>query len=102
MHDENLEHFRGHLDIYWKVYFGLMVLTAATVGVTYIDFGEAMGVVVALLIAGMKAGLVAAIFMHLKGENKWVYYCLYLTAVFFLVLISLPLWTLLDTITDNV
>ena len=97
MHDDNLEHFRSHLGIYWNVYFALLVATAATVGVTYINFdalfgaaGPAAAVIVALLIAGVKAGLVAAIFMHLKGEKKWVWICLYWTAGFFVVLILLP------------
>lgn len=46
----------------------LLILTAITVGVSYFDFG-AGNVVVALLVATIKASLVALIFMHLAHDK---------------------------------
>jgi cytochrome c oxidase subunit 4 len=60
-------------------------LTVATVAVSYLDLGV-MNVAVALLIASLKASLVALFFMHLKFENKLVW-AFALVPIFFLVLI---------------
>ena len=71
--------------IYVAVWGGLLVLTGATVGVSYIDLGL-LNVVVALLVASAKASLVALFFMHLKSENRLVW-TFALVPIFFLVLI---------------
>lgn len=71
--------------IYVAVWGGLVVLTGATVGVSYIDLGI-LNVVVALLIASAKASLVALFFMHLRSENRLVW-TFALVPIFFLVLI---------------
>ncbi len=71
--------------IYVAVWGGLIVLTGATVGVSYIDLGI-LNVVVALLIASAKASLVGLFFMHLKSENRLVW-TFALVPIFFLVLI---------------
>jgi cytochrome c oxidase subunit 4 len=71
--------------IYIAVWGGLVVLTGATVGVSYIDLGI-LNVVVALLIASAKVSLVALFFMHLKSENRLVW-TFALVPIFFLVLI---------------
>jgi cytochrome c oxidase subunit 4 len=71
--------------IYVAVWGGLVVLTGATVGVSYIDLGI-LNVVVALFIASAKASLVALFFMHLKSENRLVW-TFALVPIFFLVLI---------------
>ncbi|HZW36772.1 MAG: cytochrome C oxidase subunit IV family protein [Deltaproteobacteria bacterium] len=71
--------------IYIAVWGGLLVLTGATVGVSYLDLGI-FNVVVALLIASAKVSLVALFFMHLKYENKLVW-MFALVPIFFLVLI---------------
>jgi len=42
--------------------------------------------------------MVAAVFMHLSHEKRWVYGTLLLTAAFFLVLLLLPLFTSLDSL----
>jgi cytochrome c oxidase subunit IV len=44
----------------------------------------------------MKGSMVAAVFMHLSHERRWVYGTLILTVVFFLVLLMLPVLTSLD------
>jgi len=71
--------------IYVAVWAGLLVLTGATVSVSYIDLGL-LNVVVALLIASVKASLVALFFMHLKFENRLVW-AFALVPIFFLALI---------------
>ena len=57
-----------------KVLVFLVLLTAITVGVSRIDFGV-MNLVVAMVIASIKALTVALVFMHLKYENPltWLY-----------------------------
>jgi len=52
----------------------LVVLTVITVGVARLDFGN-WNIVVAMLIASVKATLVALFFMHLKYESPltWGY-----------------------------
>ena len=64
-----------------------------------IVFSSASGTL--LCIASVKGGLVAAFFMHLKGERPWITYCLLMTAIFFFGLILLPLMMLLFTISGN-
>ena len=48
------------------------LLTVVTVLVSYVNLGL-MNVVVALLIASVKASLVALFFMHLKSEDRLVW-----------------------------
>lgn len=71
--------------IYVAVWAGLLVLTGATVAVSYFDLGL-LNVVVALLIASAKASLVALFFMHLKFESRMVW-TFALVPIFFLALI---------------
>jgi cytochrome c oxidase subunit 4 len=63
-----------HTGLYFKILLVLLVLTVITVGVAQVDFGAA-NIVVAMLVASVKASLVLAFFMHLKYENKviWMY-----------------------------
>ena len=60
--------------LFHKVFFALIILTVITVLVAQVDLGY-MTLVVAMLIASVKAGLVALYFMHLKFEDKitWLY-----------------------------
>lgn len=53
---------------YWGIFGALVLLTIATVKVSYYDFGS-MNTVIALLIATMKGSLVAAFFMHLRHDK---------------------------------
>jgi len=52
---------------------------------------------VALIIATIKGSMVAAVFMHLNHEKKWIYGSLILTVVFFIVLLFVPYLTISDT-----
>ncbi len=57
------------LRIYFGVWGALLVLTGVTVAVSYFDFG-AGNMLVAMVVALIKASLVAAFFMHLRYDNK--------------------------------
>ena len=55
--------------LYVTVWAVLLVLTGATVGVTYLDMKH-FALFTALLVASTKAGLVALYFMHLRFEAR--------------------------------
>jgi len=57
---------------YVWVWVGLMILTGITVSVAGMDFG-ALSISVALIIAGVKSGLVLSYFMHLKYEKELIF-----------------------------
>ena len=56
--------------VYLTILIALLILTAVTVAVSRVDFG-AYNTVIAMLVASVKAILVAMFFMHLKFENKY-------------------------------
>ena len=70
--DTHTTHADGHevhgSAIYLKTLLILFVLTAITVGASYINFGSG-NVAIALFIATIKAILVALFFMHLKDDK---------------------------------
>jgi cytochrome c oxidase subunit 4 len=53
---------------YVGIFVALVVLTILTVKVSYFDFGSA-NIIIAIIIATMKASLVAAFFMHLRHDS---------------------------------
>jgi cytochrome c oxidase subunit IV len=90
---DSIHDIHAHVRTYYKIFGALLVLTVVTVAVSYLHMPTTPAVIVALIIASFKAALVAMYFMHLKGERKIVYWTLYLTAVFFVLLFALPMWT---------
>ena len=64
----------GGYELYIKIGLLLMVLTVITVGAAQFDFGP-LNVLIALLIASVKATFVALYFMHLKHEDTmtWIF-----------------------------
>ena len=54
---------------YYTIFSALMVGTALTVGAAFINLHN-FNIVVALLIAGVKASLVILFFMHVKFSSK--------------------------------
>ncbi len=81
------------------IVFGvLLVLTVLTVYASTIDLGHTGNIIVALLIATVKASLVGAYFMHLISEKTLIYSVLILGAVFFIVMMGLPLFQNYDPI----
>lgn len=69
---------------YMTVFGILLFLTIVTVLVSYWHLPIVMAVAVALAIATLKSALVAAIFMHLKGERVIIYGLLGMT-IFFVI-----------------
>jgi caa(3)-type oxidase subunit IV len=94
------EHVAAHVRTYLMVGATLLAFTAVTVALSYVDFGvlfshifrvnlseeggRKANITVALLVAAFKAGLVAAIFMHLSAEKRLVYRILIFTGFFVL------------------
>ena len=76
----------------------LYLFTVITVGVNQIHLAVPLAVIVALIVASIKGSMVAYVFMHLSHEKPWIYGALILTVVFFIVLMSVPMFTGLDHI----
>lgn len=83
---------------YVKVFAMLMLFTIITVAASRFHLAVPAAITVALIIAALKGSMVAAVFMHLSHEKRWVYGVLMLTAAFFFVLLLLPLFTSLDSL----
>ena len=63
-------HVHGGPKLYGMVLGALLVLTVITVAASMIDSGSAMtNVIIAMLIASIKASLVALFFMHLRWDK---------------------------------
>ena len=76
-------HHDMHLGLYLGVGGFLLFATVVTVWLSYVDFGSrSANIVVAMVVATIKVGFVAAIFMHLKGE-KWMIWKFLLFTMFF-------------------
>ena len=76
----------------------LYIATVITVAVNQVHLAVPLAITVALIIATVKGSAVAAVFMHLSHEKKWIYGSLILTVFFFIVLMAVPILTVHDTI----
>jgi|HubBroStandDraft_5_1064220.scaffolds.fasta_scaffold721670_1 cytochrome c oxidase subunit 4 len=70
---QHVDHGAVHVHVasapfYWGIFAALCVCTVLTVAVSYFDFGPA-NIVIAILIATLKASLVASFFMHLRHDK---------------------------------
>jgi cytochrome c oxidase subunit 4 len=88
-HDD-VESIKKQTRAYIKVFVTLMVMTLLTVAVAYLHMPPAVAIAVALAIALFKGSLVAGVFMHLFHEHKAIYWILFLTVAFFIVLLFWP------------
>jgi cytochrome c oxidase subunit 4 len=82
------DHGLAHTMPVWMlvtVLAALMFLTVLTVSVTNYDLGSEGNLVVGMVIATIKAGLVVTFFMHLFWDKKF-HLILLLTAVLFVIL----------------
>ena len=93
---------RSHVKTYFMVFGALMVLTVITVAVSYVELATPMAITVALVVAIIKGSLVALFFMHLLHERKVIYWALALTAIFFVFLMFVPLFTNSDKILGTI
>ena len=80
----------------------ILAFTLITVFLSYVNFGtQKANVAVAMLVATFKAGLVAAIFMHLSAEKKMIYRILIFTGFFVLGLFWLTYLAWYDPIVHH-
>jgi cytochrome c oxidase subunit 4 len=79
-------HYHSHASFYGKIFGVLIVLTVVTVAAAQVDFGV-FNILIAMLIASVKAMLVALFFMHLKSEKPltWLYAAFPLVLMFLLI-----------------
>ncbi len=94
--DHSKEAMQEHIRVYLMVFAALAVLTVITVLASYLEVSTSEGIFLALIIASVKASLVAGYFMHLVSERGMIVSILLLTAFFFLVMIFLPLISYID------
>jgi cytochrome c oxidase subunit IV len=87
-----------HVRTYIMVFATLMVLTMVTVAVSYLHLEVHEAIAIALVIATIKASLVALFFMHLISERQVILLILALTGVFAVALLLLPMITGMDHI----
>lgn len=86
------EEIKKHVKTYIMVFSALLFLTIVTVGISYIHLPVHQAILLALLVASIKASLVALFFMHLSAERKIIYSTLALTGVLFVFLMSISLY----------
>jgi cytochrome c oxidase subunit 4 len=75
---------------YYAIFFSLMVLTAATVGVAFVNLG-ALNFPVAIAIAITKATLVVLFFMHVKYSSRLTKMVVAIAIFFLLILLGLTM-----------
>ena len=93
------EHMAQHVKGYVVVGGILIFFTAVTVWLSYVDFGSLKANwVIAMVVATFKVSLVAAIFMHLKGERWTIWQFLLFTLFFVAGLFLLTLFNWVDPI----
>jgi cytochrome c oxidase subunit 4 len=86
-HEEYAHNVAKHVKGYLIVGAILLAATVLTVGLSYVDFGNAKAnMAVAMLLATIKVSLVGAVFMHLAAEKKLIYRVLIFTGFFVFVL----------------
>ena len=78
------------IKVYLAIFFALMVLTAVTVGVAFVDLG-AFSDVVALAIAVFKASLVVLFFMHVRYSRPMTKLTIVASFFWLAILIALTL-----------
>ena len=91
-HGEGGHHHVASSALFFKVLVALLFLTVITVAASRVDFGAA-NLLIAMLIASVKAALVMSIFMHLKWDTA-VNRIMFLSSFLFLSLLFL--FTLAD------
>ncbi len=93
MSESEAARVRQHLRVYVMVFVALAVLTVVTVAISYLHLPTVFAISVAMVVATVKASLVAGYFMHLISEEKVILWLLLLCAAFFVALMALPVGT---------
>ena len=88
------EAIKKHVRIYILIFVALLIGTVITVWLNYLHFDNfAVTVAVALLVATIKAFLVAGFFMHLMSEKRAIYSMLAVTVFFLAAMMFLLVWS---------
>ncbi len=82
------------LRVYFAVAAALLVFTVITVIIAQFQFGE-FNLIIAMIIAAIKATLVALFFMHLKYDNR-IYAIVFVGSLMFLAVFII--FTMFDTL----
>lgn len=93
MSGESAADIQKHVRTYLVVFAALAALTVVTVVISYIHLPTSQAIALALMVATVKASLVALYFMHLISEKKVIYVMLILAAMFFVLVLCLPAMT---------
>ncbi len=93
MNETEAEHVRQHVRVYVMVFVALAVLTIVTVAISYLHLPTPWAISLAMVVATVKAGLVACYFMHLISEEKVILWLLLLCAAFVFSVFAGPLGT---------
>ena len=81
------EDLQKHVKTYVKIGIILGVATVITVGLSYVELPtHGQNLIVGMIVAAIKAALVALVFMHLNHESPLIYKVLAFT-IFFLIAI---------------
>ncbi len=97
-HDD-AAHVAAHIKTYLAVGGILLVGTVITVLLSYVDFGsQGRNIIIAMIVATIKVGFVAAIFMHLNSEKSTIYRVIVMTIFFCIVLFALTGLAIFDPI----
>ena len=78
----SVEELKKHVRVYLLVFGALAVLTVVTVAVGYLELPIWPALIIGLIIASVKGGLVASYFMHLISEKKVILWVLAVTFLF--------------------
>lgn len=91
------EQLKKDIRVYLTIFGALLVGTVVTVALYYVHIPNlAATIAIALLVASVKAFLVAGYFMHLISEKKAIYATLAATTFFVIALAALTLWSMND------
>ena len=94
--DHDIIDIQRHIKVYMTIFAALAVLTIITVAASYLDLSTGEAILLALTIASVKGSLVAGYFMHFISEKALITWILMLTAVFFFVLMFIPMASFIE------
>ncbi len=101
-HTHDAQSVKKEVRVYLMVFLALAILTVITVAISYLHLPVMGAVVLALIVATVKAGLVAGFFMHLISERQCIYALLLFAGIFFVSILLLPLGNHSDYLTGTV
>ena len=84
-----MEDIRKHVKVYLLVFASLAVLTVVTVAVSYLSIPFVPALLIALVIATVKASLVGLYFMHLVSEKHVILWVLLVSGIFLIAMFAL-------------